>query len=136
VWWLHISIGLLVLLLLLVRSAARNMSAMPAPSTALTPLTRTASHAVHIALYILLLAVPVVGIGLAFLRCNDVSFFGLFSIPSPIAVDRTTAGEVQEVHEWLANALIVIAVLHACAALWHHFVKKDDILARMLPGRA
>jgi cytochrome b561 len=42
---------------------------------------------------------------------------------------------VKEVHEWLANGLLAVAALHAAAALWHHFVRRDDVLTRMLPGR-
>jgi cytochrome b561 len=90
---------------------------------------------VHVLLYALLVVTPLVGIYLAFLRGNEVTFFGLFTIPAPIAVDREAARPVQEVHEVLANGLVILAMLHAVAALAHHFVLKDDVLRRMLPGR-
>lgn len=135
VWWFHISVGLLVLVFTVVRVGLHGVVAMPSPSPAVTGLMAVAAKAAHVALYLLLLAVPAVGIWLAFLRGNDVSFFGLFSIPSPVAVDRTAAGTVKEVHEWLANGLLAIAAVHAAAALWHHFARRDDVLARMLPGR-
>ena len=94
-----------------------------------------ASHIVHGLLYLLLIATPFVGIYLAFLRGNEVSFFSLFTIPSPIAPDRPMARQVQEVHEWLANGLVILAFLHAAAAVVHHVLLKDDVLKRMLPER-
>lgn len=135
VWWTHISVGLLVLILVAVRVGVRGTQAMPAPSAALSRELRLASHAAHVVLYALLFAVPLVGIWLAFLRGNAVDFFGLFTVPSPVPVDRAAARQVQEIHEWLANGLIAVAALHAAAALWHHFVRRDDVLARMLPGK-
>lgn len=135
VWWTHISVGLLVLAFTLARLGARGTMAMPPPSTALSRPMHLAATAAHVALYGLLIAVPLVGIWLAFLRGNAVNFFDLFTIPSPVPVDRAAAGTVQEVHEWLANGLMAIAAVHAAAALWHHFVRHDDVLSRMLPGR-
>ncbi|MEP9377555.1 cytochrome b [Aquabacter sp. CN5-332] len=135
IWWTHISVGLLILALVCARVMVRGTTPMPPPSAALTPLMHFASRAAHLALYALLFAVPLIGIWLAFLRGNEVSFFGLFTIPAPIPVDRPFGRQVQEVHEWLANALIAVAAIHGAAALWHHFVRRDDVLARMLPGR-
>lgn len=135
VWWTHISVGLLVLLLVAVRIPTRILGATPAASTALSRSVKIASEAVHGLLYLLLIVTPLVGIYLSFLRGNEVSFFSLFTIPSPIAVDRPTAREVQEVHEWLANALVILALLHAAAAVVHHVVLKDDVLKRMMPER-
>jgi cytochrome b561 len=63
--------------------------------------------------------------------------FGL-GIPSPIAaLPRPVRHQVTEVHNWVAWAIIIIAALHAAAALYHHYVLKDGLLKRMLPaGRA
>lgn len=133
VWWVHISVGLLVLILTLGRIGTRAALTMPPPAPLSRPM-HLAATAAHLALYALLIALPLVGIWLAFLRGNAVSFFGLFTLPSPVPVDRVAARTVQEVHEWLANGLIAIAAVHAAAALWHHFVRHDDVLARMLPG--
>ena len=133
VWWAHISFGLLVLVFVFVRIPLRVSGAAPGPSPELSRLVQLASAAAHGLLYVLLLATPIVGIYLAFLRGNEVSFFGLFAIPSPIAVNRELARQVIEVHETLANALVLLAALHALAALGHHFVLHDNVLRRMLP---
>lgn len=135
VWWLHISFGLVLIVAVAARICARAIGPIPPPSAALSPLVERASQAVHALLYVLLVVTPLVGVYLAFLRGNEVTLFGLFTIPSPVAVvDRAARASVQEVHELLANALIVVALLHAAAAIWHHVIRKDDVLLRMMPG--
>lgn len=133
IWWTHISVGLAVLGLVALRFAFRAIGPVPPPSAALSRPAHLAATAAHVLLYLLLVVTPLVGIYLAFLRGNEVTFFGLFTIPSPVAVDRAAAGPVKEVHEVLANGLVLLAVLHALAALVHHLVFKDDVLRRMLP---
>jgi len=133
VWWTHISVGLSILGLVALRLVFRVVGPVPPPSAALSRPVHLASVAVHVLLYALLVVTPLVGIYLAFLRGNEVTFFSLFTVPAPFAVDREAARPVQEVHELLANALVILALLHAAAALAHHFVLKDDVLRRMLP---
>jgi cytochrome b561 len=60
--------------------------------------------------------------------------FGLSQIPSPWLADRAFARSAKEVHEVLANALVILAGLHAAAALVHHWIFRDRTLVRMLPG--
>ncbi|MGA0562722.1 cytochrome b [Ancylobacter sp. VNQ12] len=133
IWWTHISVGLAILGLVALRFAFRIAGPVPPPSAALSRPVHLASAVAHVLLYVLLIVTPLVGIYLAFLRGNEVTFFGLFAIPAPVAVDREAARSVQELHEVLANALVILALLHAFAALVHHFVLKDDVLRRMLP---
>lgn len=135
IWWTHISVGLLLIALIAVRIPNRIFGRRPGPSREISRPVAIASEAAHGLLYLLLIATPLVGVYLAFLRGDAVTFFSLFTIPSPVAVDRTFARQVIEVHETLANALVILALLHALAALAHHFVLKDDVLRRMLPGR-
>lgn len=134
VWWVHMSVGLLVLALVILRIPVRIFARHPAPSRALSRPVQIASAAAHGLLYLLLIATPLVGIYLAFLRGANIPFFGLFTIPSPLTVDRTLARQVVEVHEWLANGLVLLALVHAVAAIAHHVVLKDDVLKRMLPA--
>lgn len=116
-------------------SLSGSSAATCRPSSQISRPVAIASHVVHGLLYLALIATLAVGVYLAFLRGNAVSFFSLFTIPSPVGVDRDLAREVKEVHEWLANILIILAILHAAAAVLHHVVLKDDVLRRMLPGR-
>ena len=131
----HISFGLTVLTLLLVRLGWRMASPPPPPlATPFDPWLGIAALSVHVLIYALLLMVPVAGIVLQFARGQSLPLFGLFEIASPLARDRTLAGSVRNVHELLAHALLILASLHALAALVHHYVLKDDTLRRMLPG--
>ncbi|MEP9368584.1 cytochrome b/b6 domain-containing protein [Xanthobacter sp. VNH20] len=134
VWGLHISFGLVLLVVVLWRLVVRAVGPLPAPSAALSRLMYIASHAVHMILYVLLIATPVLGITMTFLRGQSISLFGLLTIASPFTPDRDFARQVLWVHENSANLLMIVAALHALAALYHHFVRKDDVLQRMLFG--
>lgn len=135
IWWLHISFGLLLLGLVLARLGLRFTRGVPDLPASMTPVERGASQAVHLGLYALMLAIPLVGVVLTWLRGDALSFFGLFTIPSPLTADRTLGRTVKEIHELGANLILALAALHAAAALWHHLVRRDGVLARMLPGR-
>ena len=88
----------------------------------------------HLGLYLLLVAVPLVGIAVQFARGNPLPVFGLFDIASPWSADRAFARNLKGIHELLAHGLLALAALHAAAALVHHWVFKDRALTRMLPG--
>lgn len=135
VWWTHISVGLLLVAFVALRILVRIFGRNPPASAQVSRPVRIASHVAHGLLYLLLIATLGVGLYLAFLRGNAVSFFSLFTIPSPIPVNRDLARQVIGVHELLANALVILALLHAAAAVFHHAVLKDDVLKRMLPER-
>lgn len=66
---------------------------------------------------------------------HAVSFFGLFTLPPLLEVNKELGKTLGEVHETLAWTLIALLVLHAGAALQHHFIARDATLRRML-GRA
>lgn len=127
---LHQSFGLLVIVLLLARIAAR-----PAGARIGTALERLAARATHAALYALMAAVPLAGILALWARGRALDFFGLFALPSPMGGDRLLAKLFGGIHEAGATAIVVVAGIHAAAALWHHFVRRDDVLRAMLPRR-
>jgi cytochrome b561 len=59
----------------------------------------------------------------------------LFDIPGPFGpFDRPARRELKEIHNYVAWAIIIVAGLHAAAALYHHYVLKDRVLKRMLPA--
>ncbi|MEQ1694702.1 MAG: cytochrome b [Hyphomicrobiaceae bacterium] len=130
----HISLGLAILAALAVRIAWRLRDQLPLTEpTSLGVLGDKAGRAAHYALYVLLIAVPIVGIVLQFARGEPLPVFGLLQVASPWAADRTFAGSVKGIHEVLANALIIVAGIHAAAAIFHHWYLKDRTLERMLP---
>lgn len=126
---LHQSFGLLFIALLLVRLGVR-----PAASATGSAFVRWSARGVHIALYVLMFATPLAGLGNQWARGRASDFFGLLSLPSPLAPDRALGKMLGEVHETAASAILVLAGIHALAALWHHFVRRDDVLRNMLPG--
>lgn len=133
--FVHISAGVAILAVLMARLLWRWADPPPPPEpTVLGVWLDWARQLAHYALYALLIAAPVAGIVVQFARGDALPLFGLFEIPSPWAADRAFARSVKEVHEFLANALMILACLHAAAALVHHWIFRDRTLVRMLPG--
>lgn len=128
----HKAIGLAILLLVGLRIVWRlTHPVTPAPD--LTPATRRMASLGHLGLYLLMLAVPAVGVAYSILRGQGLDL-GIVSVPALMeAAARTVSRPVKEVHEIAAYALVGLAALHALAALWHHLVLKDSVLRRMLP---
>jgi cytochrome b561 len=134
----HISIGLAILAIALVRIPWRVASPPPPIEPTrwgkwLIEWTDPVSRITHYALYVLLVAVPFVGIALQFARGHSLPLFGLMDIPSPWTADKAFARNIREVHEVLAHVLVILALFHMTAALIHHWVFGDRTLKRMLP---
>lgn len=134
----HISAGMAILSLLVARLTWRLVD--PAPLPEATELGNrmgqwldVAARIAHYSLYVLLVAVPVVGVVLQFARGDALPLFGLAEIPSPWLKDRAFAHNVKELHEILAHALVILGTMHAAAALVHHWIFRDRTLVRMLP---
>jgi len=128
---LHITFGVLLAAILCWRiwwRAARG-ARLPAEPGALGKL----ATAVHFALYAVLAATVVLGIVYTWARGD--SIFGWFSLPSFAPGDKELRGQIEELHSLGANVLLILAGVHACAALWHHYIIKDGVLRRMLPAR-
>ena len=132
--FVHISVGVAILAVLVARLLWRLADPPPPPEpTVLGVWLDWAGRLAHYALYALLIAAPVAGIVLQFARGDALPLFGLSEIPSPWIADRAFARSVKEVHEVLANGLVILAGLHAVAALVHHCIFRDRTLVRMLP---
>ncbi|WP_371425791.1 cytochrome b [Tardiphaga sp.] len=134
---LHITAGMLVLLLTVERLGWR-VDAPPTSSIVTTATSRRlrAAALTQVALYGLLITVPLVGIAVQFARGGSLPLLDLAQIASPWAADRPLAHTLKEVHELMAHALIAAAALYAAAALLHHCVLHDRTLRRMLPAPA
>jgi cytochrome b561 len=63
-------------------------------------------------------------------------FLGVIHLPQLVAADSELADTLSDYHIWLSWVLLALVSMHAGAALWHHFVRRDAVLAAMLPGRA
>lgn len=129
---LHVSLGLLVLAMTVLRLARRIAGPQPEPIPG-SPLAQMAARAMHLTLYILLVLVPVAGMAMMWAKGRPVGFFGLFTLPPLIGPDRDLAHRLDDVHEIGANLILILAGVHALAAIVHHAVLKDGAIARMLP---
>lgn len=132
----HMSFGILLSLVILVRIVWR-LTPGHRVQPAVEGWVETASKAVHWLLYLLLIFQAVSGYVLRWAGKESMSFFGL-QIPPPIAPwSRPAHHLLGDLHNWSGWAIIILAVGHAGAALYHHFGLHDRVLERMLPeGRA
>jgi cytochrome b561 len=130
----HETAGVLLFAIVLVRVAWRMID--PAPKgPPMAAWMRLSSGAVHLALYGLLVAIPAVGVLGAWLDGHPLTLLGAGSVGPPTTGGHELGEFFGEVHETLGNAIVLIAGLHAAAALFHHFVLRDDVLTAMLPWR-
>jgi cytochrome b561 len=131
----HMTLGECVIALLLLRLAWRWFN--PPPPAEKTPFGRMvelAAKASHVLLYLLLLAVPILGMVVQLKRGNALPIFAAWQVTSPWPADRAVARSLLGIHQLLAYALLGLALAHASAALVHHWVWRDRTLVRMLPG--
>lgn len=129
----HMSVGMLVLLLVLARIGWKVVNrGLPQPVPMARP-QQIAAAAGHGILYVLILVLPLSGWLMASAAGHPPGFFGTFEFPALVGQNHDLHEALEDVHEALFNAVVVLAVLHALAAVYHHFWMKDDSLRRMLP---
>ncbi|HHT9952753.1 TPA: cytochrome b [Legionella pneumophila] len=126
----HKEYGFLVLFLAFFRLIWRLTNQLP--ELAIPLLEKIAARSMHWAFYFFMFAMPISGWLITSAAGLPASFFGLFVLPDLVAPDENRRILFQLIHEWLGYALIMAIILHAAAALKHHFINKDDILRRML----
>ena len=128
----HVSFGLLILILIVLRFAWR-LTHPVAPESSLPRWQRLSSEAVHWLLYGLVLATSVTGWLFASFRGWSMSFFYLVPIPM-LASDNAAAGKtIDGLHQAMEWTLLVVIGIHVAAALVHIFVYRDRSMQRMLP---
>ena len=134
----HKAIGIAILALTLVRIGWRLTHLPPALPDAMARSLRWIAKISHTLFYVLLLVMPLSGWWMSSAVPDRHSFgFGFFDIPFlPVPRGWASAGPAHFIHTSLAWLMIALAVLHIAAALKHHFIDRDDILARMLPNRS
>lgn len=134
VYDLHKSIGLLLLALVVVRLAWRLYAGAPPPVPGLPRIHRFAAGATHALLYVLILAMPLSGwLYDSASGLRPLQWFGMFAVPRLVGADEELADDLHDLHEDLFSILVVVALLHVAAAVWHHVFRGDATLARMLP---
>jgi cytochrome b561 len=129
----HVSIGMTILILIVVRLVWR-LTHPVAPESSLAPWQRLASEAAHWLLYALVLATTITGWLFASFRGWSMSFFYLVPMPM-LASDNPAAGKaIDGLHQAMEWTLLAVIGLHVAAALVHLFVYRNRVMQRMLPG--
>ena len=133
----HKSVGITILVLAVLRLLWKitNKPSPPLPSD-LKRYERFLAHLTHHGLYGLLFLLPLSGWMMSSAKNYPVSWFGLAKLPNLVPPNETLFDVLKETHEVLATALMAVAALHVLAALQHQFIRRDDILRRMLPFTA
>lgn len=131
---IHVScgIGILVLMVtrLLVRLKFRAPPIQPKPKAMVTGM----SHLGHLVVYLLFIALPLIGIVMMYNRGSDWFAFGL-AMPHAAESNFDLVDTLKTWHETLANLGYFVIGLHAAAALMHHYFWKDNTLLRMMPKK-
>jgi cytochrome b561 len=130
---LHKSLGVLILILVVLRVTNRIVAGAPAPDPSLEPWQKAVSSAVHGLLYVLLVAMPVVGYVANSAYGASTPFFGLFNLPKLVADNEALAKQLFALHRWAGFLLIALVGMHIGGALFHTMIRRDAVLQRMLP---
>jgi cytochrome b561 len=137
---LHVSFGAIILALVLVRAGWRIVYGAPPAPPGLPVWQALASSTVHFLLYVLIIAIPILGWANASYRGWKISVFGVVPLPHLVPARNTLPpgayswGWTGDVHSLLAYVLLGAAALHILAALYHRFILRDRVLDRMLPA--
>lgn len=128
----HKLVGVTILLVVLCRLFYRLLHGAPAPEPTITAWQRVASALNHGGMYVLLIAAPVAGyVGISLFPALDI--FGLFSLPGVVPPDKEAAKTAFAVHKLLVALLVLLISVHVAAAMFHYFIRKDNVLGRMIP---
>jgi cytochrome b561 len=130
----HKAIGITVLALTIGRIGWRLGHAPPPLPPQLASWERTAAKASHVLFYVLLLLVPLTGWAMVSgAKRYPLDWFGLFPLPY-LPISSSAAHLGHELHEVVGFGMAGLVALHIAAALRHHFLLRDGVLSRMLPG--
>jgi cytochrome b561 len=129
---IHKSIGVLLFILLLARIGWRSINIRPKDDPILKKWERTTAHLTHFAMYGLMLMLMTAGYLISTADGRQIEVFNFFSVPATLHGIENQEDIAGEIHEILAWALILLAGVHALAALKHHFINRDSTLLKML----
>ena len=128
---LHKAFGLSVLFWMIARAFNRLLIKVPAV-VVMPPWQKKISQLTHLALYMILIAMPVAGLLTSVYGGHPVDMFGLFEIPVFVTPNRSTARFYENIHTGVIWPMIIaFTLLHIGAALYHQFILKDKLINRM-----
>ena len=133
VLFFHKSIGVTVFGLVVLRIIWRLVAGAPAYAEPLGRFVHAASRAGHLALYALMIAMPVSGYLTSTASGAPLPWFGLFTLPRLVGKDKSLAEATAWAHYLFAWTIAFVLAAHFSAVVWHAAIKRDTILTRMWP---
>lgn len=130
----HVSCGITILVLMIARLLVRLKSPTPAIVPKPSPMLTGLAHLGHLIIYLLFIALPILGLLMMYNRGGNWIAFGL-SMPHAAEANFDLVDMLKEYHETLAMFGYYVIALHALAALAHHYFFKDNTLLRMMPKK-
>lgn len=131
----HFGLGLCVMALVAMRLATRLLSGPPPGfEPQVSVWQRRLAGWTHIALYVFMIVMPLLGWLAVSAKGAPIAFFGL-PLPALIGQDKDLSHSLKEIHETIGTAGYWLIGVHAAAALAHHYLLRDNTLWRMLPAR-
>ncbi len=131
---LHKSVGILVLALTILRLVYRWTVGVPALPPGLPAWQNWAARGLQYGLYGLLVLQPLLGWIGTDAAGRPVSVFGAFDLPVLLAPDKELRHQLFAAHGLVATIILALVAIHALAALYHHYIRRDNVLRAMLRG--
>jgi cytochrome b561 len=129
---LHKSLGIGILALVIARLVVKWCTFAPPISPPLHPVHQKLRILGHLALYLVMLIMPISGYLMSITGGKPVPFFG-FTLPSLIGENKILSENLYYTHVLVSQLIYFVVALHILIALWHHFVRHDNTLIRMMP---
>lgn len=131
---LHRSVGILLIPIVIIRTIYRLRHPAPPLPADIPLLQRLVANLVHVALYILLIVQPLVGWVATSAYRAPIVWFSLVELPPVWPENRAFSEQLFAVHGWIGFAMIALLAAHIGGALFHHFIRRDTVLLRMMRG--
>jgi len=130
---MHFMLGLVMFGLVWLRLAMRAIYPAPRPQSGMPQWQAMAAKLAHLALYVIMTGMPLLGWLALSAAGKPIPFFGL-ELPALIGQDKALAGQFKEIHELVGTAGYFLIGAHAAAALFHHYIQRDNTLRSMWPA--
>lgn len=132
--FVHGSIALAVFVLMTIRLIWRFLNEVPGHPAGMPPWQRASAVIVHWGLYAAVFVQLTAGFMTVATGGRPLPFFGIFSVPLPVAKDADAHHFWEEIHEFTWTIIAALVVIHILGALYNHFVLKNDVLKRITSG--
>ena len=129
---MHKAFGIIVLSLVVVRILWRITNTNVQAAAGVSSILQLAARIEHLLLYIFMLIMPISGVLMSRFAGFPVSVFDIFTIPAASEKSPELAKFFHETHQYTAFGLVALITIHILAALYHHFIRRDNTLTRMI----